>query len=129
MCQLGVFTAEFPDVADCNAQALLYIFMYIAFNNFCIWIFFYNYLQEGSKLYPARVEGENETNTPPETGNVSDSVDKAEATCCGSRLLYRIGVPIKKVVVQVFTRPPVLGSVLGLIVGLIPEVQYIVSVC
>lgn len=130
LCQLGVFASEFPDVADCNAQALLYIFMYIAFNNFCIWILFFNYLQEGNKLYPAdaaaNVEDASETKpsaTTENTTNLSESTATPDSKTSFVRMIWK---SLKNMLIQVFTRPPVLGSVLGLVVGLIPELQYLI---
>ena len=191
--------------------------MYIAFNNFCIWIFFFNYLQEGNRLFPpeddpgveanresdapraengtgkvpgpvpgeasatgcgavmwrsvgsplnglwrkvfarphAEVEAENATSDPgiSESGqstadaieDIKDGADEeppksaakqasfevvpkdTTAVVCRKVLWKRVGRPVKNTIIQVFTRPPVLGSVLGLVVGLIPELQYVVS--
>lgn len=122
-----MFEEEYPVVADCVSQALLYIFMYIAFNNFVIWIAFLNYLQNGEKLLKANENEESEieiAENADEIANGQPEVPQEKSLGCE---FADVASSVRGLVYQIVTRPPVIASTLGLVVGLIPELQDVVG--
>ena len=119
-CRLGVFDNDFSTAEECRDQALLYIFMYLAFNSLSIWVVFYNYLREGAEKLK-RKEGVEDDEV--EEASSKETTSGQRPSKCRRYFLY----PLKYLAVQVCARPPVIASSLGLVVGLVPELQFVVS--
>ena len=115
-CRLGVFDSDFSSAGECREQALLYIFMYLAFNSLSIWVVFYNYLREGAK----RVD---QDEVDVEQGGKAPAKEPEDVSMCTKFFLN----PLKYLAFQVCARPPVIASTAGLVVGLVPELQSLVS--
>lgn len=97
-------------------------------------------MRNGNRLFEERNNRRTEdTTTAGSTAGVEDpksmeqdaEIRLAKQNTGGSKLeltLRYISRPFKYVFCQIVTRPPVLGSIFGLFVGLVPQLQYLVSV-
>ncbi|EOD30775.1 hypothetical protein EMIHUDRAFT_232366 [Emiliania huxleyi CCMP1516] len=103
LCEMGAFDVEFETAAECVLRARALVFMYVCFNSFNVWVVGFGYLAADDISLDVRA-----VQTP---GQDRWQRARALALLGGKRS------------VALFRRPPVLGVIVGLIIGLIRPVQ------